>query len=85
MIVAITVGDNVAGRARVPGGIDDVRRHGPGQVGIQGKRQQIGLESVRLHERQREMAVHPGAAVARRMLAHRLHAGGQQPGRERAP
>ena len=67
----------------VPRGIDDVRRHGPGEVGVQGKRQQIGVQVVRLDPRQREVAVHPGAAMARRVLADRLDAGGEQAGRQR--
>ena len=58
----------------IPGRIDDVRRHGPGQVGVQGERQQIGIQIVGLDARQRQMAVHPRAAMPGRMLADRLHA-----------
>ena len=44
MIVAITRRGQCRRQGGVPGGIDDVRRHRPGQVGVQGERQQIGLE-----------------------------------------
>ncbi len=75
--------DHGRGQCRRQGGvqrgIDDVRRHHPGQVGVQGERQHIGVEVVGLDARQREMAVHPGAAMAGRVLADRLDAGGQQP------
>ncbi len=69
----------------VPGGIDDVRRHGPGQVGVQGERQQIGIQVVRLDPRQRQMAVDARAAMAGRVLPDRLNAGGEQPRCQRAP
>ena len=35
MIPPITARDSVAGQNRVPGGIDNVRRHQPGQIGVQ--------------------------------------------------
>ena len=56
-------------QGRVPGRIDDVRRHGPRQVGVQGERQQIGVQIVRLDPRQRQMAVDPRPPMPRRVLA----------------
>ena len=63
--------------------------HEPRQPGIQGKGQQIGLQSVRhiggANFGQGGVAVHPGAAMAGGMLGHRLDAGGEQPRRHRRP
>ena len=67
------------GQRRIERRVDDVRRHHPGQIGVARERQQVGVEMVRLDGRQRQMAVDAGAAMARRVLADRLHAGGEQP------
>ena len=54
-----------------------MRRHGPGQVRIQGKRQQVRFEVVRLDARQIKVAVDMGTPMTRNMLGDWL-----DPGRE---
>ena len=59
--------------------------HRPGEVGIQGERQDIRADIAGLDSRQGQVAIHPRPPVARRMLAHRLHTCRQQSRRHRSP
>ena len=60
-----------------------MRGHHPGQVGICARTAADRPSVRRLDHRQRQVAVGPRAAVPGRVLADRLHAGGQQPRRHR--
>ena len=50
-----------------------MRGHGPGQVHVQGKREQVCVEVVRFDARQGEVTVNTGAPMPRNVLADRLN------------
>ena len=66
------------GLRRIVCRIDDVRGHHPGQIGIGGKWQQVGIEIVGLHDGQRQVAVDPRPSVTGGVFADRLNTGRQQ-------
>ena len=68
---------------RVQMRIDDMGRHQPGQRHIGAKRRDVVRQIIGAHHRQGQMRIRQGAAMARRMLAHRLHPGRKQTGGNR--
>src|ERR1019366_980222 len=52
------------GQGRVECRVDDVSSHHPRQIRVARERQEVGVEMVRLHRREGQMAEDRGAAVA---------------------
>ena len=77
MMSRITIGDRLAGRSAIPGGVDDVRRHPHRRPGEALERLEIAFQLFGAggDHRQLLVAVDQRAAVARHMLDHADHAG----------